>query len=126
LGGKPLKTDIASAVSQNSCNLNLRYFLMNMSVSPDIMAATISAPQSVSRPAPCPGGPPDHASENETMGGALPSDVKQSLLTGAGELEASGASSEDIKSYVEGEMEANGVDGAGGSQRSGQLVDMMT
>jgi hypothetical protein len=102
---------------------------MNMSVSPDIMAATISAPQSVSRPTPSPGGnggPPEHSSENETMGGALPSDVKQSLLTGSGELEASGASSEDIKSYVEGKMEANGVDGAGGSQRSGQLVDMMT
>ena len=42
------------------------------------------------------------------------------------ELEKSGASFEEIKSFVDSELEANGVDVSGGQQRSGQLVDMMS
>jgi hypothetical protein len=48
------------------------------------------------------------------------------LLAGAAKLEASGASFEEIRSFVDGELEANGVDTSGGDQRSGQLVDMMS
>lgn len=122
LKGKALKLGTAPAVSQNSYNLNQRYQPMNMSVSPDLTSATISAPQYGSRPSP----PPERVSAIETMGGSLSDDVKGSVLTGAAELKASGASSEQVKTFVDSELAANGVDVSGGDQRSGQLVDMMS
>lgn len=59
------------------------------------------------------------------MGSALSDDVKDTLMAGVAELEDSGASFEEIKSFVDTELEANGVDVSGG-QRTGQLVDMMS
>jgi hypothetical protein len=104
---------------------------MNISVSPDVMSPTISAPHSGSRPPSPPvgdgqGGPSGRASAIESMGGPLTDGVNGSLLAGAAKLEASGASFEEIRSFVDGELEANGVDTSGGDQRSGQLVDMMS
>ncbi len=105
---------------------------MNMNISTDVMSTTISQAQSGSRPPPSPGGgggkggPPDHASAIESMGSTLTDDAMDTLLAGVKELEDSGASFEDIKSYVDTELEANGVDVSGGQQRSGQLVDMMS
>ncbi len=97
---------------------------MNMSISTDAMSSTISAPQPVTRSLPPPGegglgGSPDHASAS-----TLTDEVKDSLLAGVVELGESGASSEEIKSFVDSELEANGVDASGGHQRSGQLVNM--
>lgn len=104
---------------------------MNTSISADLMSATISQAQSGSRPPPPPGGgdkggPPDHASAIESLGSSLSDDVKDALFAGVEELEKSGASFEEIKSFVDNELEANGVDVSGGGQRSGQLVDVMS
>ncbi|ASJ70696.1 hypothetical protein [Granulosicoccus antarcticus] len=103
---------------------------MNMSTSPDIMSATISQAQAVSLPAPPPergiqGELPDAASAMQKLGGSLTDDAKDSVLAGVVELESSGASFEEIRSFVDSELESNGVDMSGGGQRSGQLVDMM-
>jgi hypothetical protein len=103
---------------------------MNISISPDVMSPTISPLRSGSRPPPPPGeggigGPPAHASAIETMGSTT-DEVKDSLLAGVVQLDESGASFEEIKSFVNSELEANSVDVSGGHQRSGQLVDMMS
>lgn len=103
---------------------------MNLNISTDLTSATISQAQSQSRPPPPPGGgkggPPDHASAIESLGSTLTDEAKDSLYAGVAELEESGASFEEIKSFVDSELEANGVDVSGGQSRSGQLVDVMS
>ncbi len=101
--------------------------LMNMSTSPDVMSATISQPGALPAPPPergTKGELPDAVSAMEKTGGALTADVQDSLLAGVVELEESGASSEEITSFVDSALSANGVEDSGGHQRSGQLVDM--
>ena len=102
---------------------------MNMSISTDLMSASTTQAQYGSRPPPPPdggskGGPPDHTTAVQSLGGNLTDGARDSLLAGVSELEESGASFEEIKSFVDSELESNGVDLSGG-QRSGQLVDMM-
>ena len=104
---------------------------MNMSISTDIMSATISEPMSGYRPPPPPDGVggaelPNAVSVIEQTGSTMTDNVKGSLLAGAVELDKSGASFEDIKSFVDTELEANGIGFSDGYQRSGQLVDMMS
>lgn len=102
-----------------------------MSISSNMMAASTSQAQSASRPPPPPGGgekggPPSHASAIQSLGSTLTQEVQDSLLAGVTELEESGASFDEIKSYVDSELEANGVDISGGQQRSGHLLDIMS
>ena len=102
---------------------------MNMSTSPDVMSATISQPGSLPSPPPdrgVKGELPNAVSAIEKMGSTLTDDIKDSLLAGVVELEESGASFEEIQSFVDSKLEANGVDVSGGHQRSGQLVDMLS
>ena len=102
---------------------------MNMSTSPDVMSATISLPGSLPPPPPergIKGELPDAVSAVEQLGNTLTDGVKDSLYAGIQELEESGASFEEIKSFVDSELKANGVDLSGGHQRSGQLVDLMS
>lgn len=99
---------------------------MNMSISPDLMSATISTPASRPASPPREGGVPAQASATDAMGGSLTNEARDSVLAGAMELEESGASSEKIKSFVSSELAANGVDVSSGHQRSGKLVDMMS
>ena len=58
----------------------------------------------------------------ESLGGTISDAAKNTLYAGVEELEESGASSKDIRAFVDSELEASGI---GGSPRSGQLVDMM-
>ncbi len=102
---------------------------MNMSTSPDVMSATISPPGSLPPPPPergAKGELPDTVSAIGKTGSTLTADVKDSLLAGVVELEQSGASLEEVTSFVDSTLEANGVEDSGGYQRSGQLVDMMS
>ena len=101
---------------------------MNVSISTDLMATamSLSAPQpqshSSSPPGGGEGGPSTYVSAMESLGGTLSNVAKDTLYAGVEQLEDTGASSEDIRAFVDSELEASG---AGGSERSGQLVDMM-
>ena len=101
---------------------------MNLNISSSMTATAMT--QSQSRPPPPPGGgggnPPDHASAIEKLGSSLSNEAKDALFAGVEELEESGASFEEIKAFVDSELEANGVDVSGGQQRSGQLVDIVS
>lgn len=114
---------------QNPGNPNQRRPPVNISASTDVMSATISQPQSGSRPPPSPGGgetggPPDHASAIENMGSTLTDDIRDSVLVGVKELEKSGTSFEEIKPFADSEPEANSVDVSSGQQQPGQLVNI--
>lgn len=71
-------------------------------------------------------GAPEHNASIEKLGGSLSDAAKDALFAGVSELENAGASFEQIKSFVDSELEANGVDLSGGARRSGQLIDMMS
>lgn len=58
----------------------------------------------------------------ESLSGTISNAAKDTLYAGVEELEDSGASDEDIRAFVDSELQASGV---GESSRSGQLVDMM-
>ena len=101
---------------------------MNVSISTDLMATamSLSPPQPQSHASSPPeggeGGPATYVSAMESSGGSISSSAKDTIYAGVEELEDSGASAEDIRAFVDNELEANGVEG---SSRSGQLVDMM-
>ena len=102
---------------------------MNVSTSNDLTATAMSLSQAHSSPPPPPGsgeaGPSTRVAALESLGGALPDKARDSLLAGSAMLESSGANAEEVRSFVTSELEASGVDLSAGSQRSGQLVDMM-
>ncbi len=101
---------------------------MNVSISTDLMATamSLSTPQPQSHASSPPGGgeggPSTYVSAMESLGGTISDAAKNTLYAGVEELEESGASSKDIRAFVDSELEASGI---GGSPRSGQLVDMM-
>lgn len=101
---------------------------MNVNLSSNLNTAALA--QTQNRPPPPGGGgrsgPPDHAAAIEKLGSTLTNEAKDSLLAGVEKLEESGASFEEIKSFVDGELEANGIDTSGASRRSGQVVDIMS
>jgi len=102
---------------------------MNVSTSNDLTSTAMSLSQAQSTPIPPPGsgeaGPSTRVAALEPLGGALSDGAKDALFAEAGNLENAGASFEEIKAFVSSELEAGGVDLSSGSQRSGQLVDMM-
>lgn len=92
------------------------------------MATTIS--QSRSRPL-LPdnrgqGWPAGHAHSSKRPGGSLSDSAKDALYAEVSKLQGAGASLEEIRSFVDSELESNGVDLSGGARRSGQLIDMMS
>jgi len=103
---------------------------MTVSIFADLTSASLSQTQSQSRPPPPPGagagGPPSHASAIEKLGSTLSDAAKDSLFAGVEEMEKAGASFNEIKSFVNSELEANGVDTSGGQNRSGQLINIMS
>ena len=72
------------------------------------------------------GGPVSPVTAIEELGGALSDKVKEALFAGVEQLEEAGSSPEQIKTFVESELQRNGIELPAGRQRSGQLVDMMT
>ena len=95
---------------------------MNMNISASTMSANVSQAQSAHRPPPPP--PPDHAAAIVSLGSMLSQDAQDSILAGAKELEEAGATFEEIKSFVDGQLEANGVDLSSEKQKSGQLLNI--
>ena len=105
---------------------------MNISASTTDLTATTIAPDNT-RPAPPPPpsggegeGPVSQVIAIEQLGGTLSTDLKDSLMADAQVLEDSGASFEEVKSFVDSELESNGIDISPGPQRSGQFVDIMS
>ena len=96
---------------------------MNMNISASTTSANVSQTQSAQRPPPPPP-PPDHAAAISSLGSTLTEEVQDSILAGAKELEEAGATFEEIKSFVDGQLEANGVDLSSERQKSGQLVNI--
>ena len=84
------------------------------------MSASIAPAQTASRPPP----PPDHSAALVSLGSMLTQDAQDAILTGAQELQSAGASFEEIKSFVDGQLEASGVDLSSEQQRSGQLINI--
>jgi len=104
---------------------------MSMSIQADLTSASLSQTQSQSRPPPPPGGgsgegPPSHAQAIENLGSSLSTEIRDSLFSTVEEMEEAGASFDEIKSFVDTELEANGIDMSGGQSRSGQLVNIMS
>ncbi len=98
---------------------------MNTSISSDLLSATISKPQSSSRPAPpevSNKGGAENVSAVQTASNKSTINAKNSLMEGVTELQESGASFVDIKSYVNSEIKASGIDESSGSRRSGYLI----
>lgn len=72
------------------------------------------------RPPPPPsGGAPSHEDAINTLGSSLSEDVRESLLSTVEEMEEDGASFDEIRAYVQDELEANGVE----MQRPGAIVN---
>ena len=94
-----------------------------MNVSTDLFSATMTEPP---RQSPPEVQPPPHATAIETLGGSLPEQARDSLLYAARELQQSGADFEQVKAFVNSELESNGVDLETSHQRSGQLVDLFS
>lgn len=103
---------------------------MTVSIFADLTSASLSQTQSQSRPPPPPGaggeGPPSHAAAIENLGGKLSDETRDSLFAAVQEMEEAGASFDDVRSFVNSELEANGVDTSGGQSRSGQLVNIIS
>ncbi|MGQ7845143.1 hypothetical protein ACUNV4_11750 [Granulosicoccus sp. 3-233] len=103
---------------------------MTVSLYADLTSASLSQTQSQSRPLPPPGvggdSPPSPASAVDNPGSALPPETRDSLFAAVGELQEAGATSDEIKSFVDSELEANGVDFTAGQNRSGQLINIMS
>lgn len=101
---------------------------MNVSFSSDLLSSTISTQESQPRPAtPADvgnGGPPDHATAIESPGSSLSDEAQAELLAKVNEMGSSGASFDDIKTFVDSELTSNGVDISSEGQRSGQFVDI--
>lgn len=89
------------------------------------MSASSTQPQSASRPPPPPP-PPDHGAALVELGSMLTQEAQDAILTGAKELDESGATFEEIKSFVDGQLEAHGVDISTGQQHTGQLVNIVS
>ncbi len=84
--------------------------------------STVSTSTSTSRSSPSHSPAiPARSSKSNT----LPDDAKDTLFAEVDRLKASGASSEEIKAYVDSELEAHGVRVPSGAKQSGQMVDMM-
>lgn len=99
-----------------------------MTISTEFSASTaVSTPSS--RPPPPPGGDkqgeaPSHANAIEKLGSSLSDEVRSAMLASVEQMEEDGASFEEIKSFVDSELEANGVDIPEEGPRRGQLVDL--
>lgn len=66
------------------------------------------------------GGRPSHGDAIRTLGSELSEEEQEEMLEAVAQLQEDGASFEDIKSYVDSELEARGVD----SGRPGQLLNV--
>ena len=104
---------------------------MNISASTTDLTATTIAPDNTRPALPPPSGgegegPVSQVIAIEQLGGTLSTDMKDSLMADAQVLEDSGASFEEVKSFVDSELESNGIDISPGPQRSGQFVDIMS
>ena len=98
-----------------------------MNVSTDLISATITEqPSRPPRPEPETSVPPPHTTAIESLGSSLSENTRDSIFTAAQELQQSGADFEEVKAFVNSELEANGVEIPDGGQRSGQLVDLFS
>jgi len=68
--------------------------------------------------------PVSHANAVQQLGQTLSNTVKDEIVVKAQELEESGASFEEVKSFVDNALEENGAKPSEGSARSGQFVDI--
>lgn len=102
---------------------------MNVSTSNDLTSTAMSLSHAQTSPPMPPGGgdggPSSRVPPMEALGGALSEDARSALFSGAGQLAESGASFDQIQSFIDSQIAASGDDSTEGSQRSGQLVDMM-
>ncbi len=100
---------------------------MNTSISTSI-SANVTPAQQQSRP-PQPSGlaaRPDQAEALIALGSMLTHEVQESILSGAKLLEETGATPEEIMSFVDGRLGDSGVDISDAQQRSGQFVDIVS
>lgn len=69
---------------------------------------------------------PNQAEALIALGSMLTHEVQESILAGAKLLEETGATPEEIMSFVDGRLEDSGVDISDAQQRSGQFVDIVS
>ncbi len=98
---------------------------MNVSMSSLTLAQSTSSVGKGQRPPKGAGGPPggakrSHADAIQTLGSELSEEVQAAMLESVEQLQEEGASFDDIKAFVDSELEANGVD----VKRPGQLVNV--
>ncbi|MGQ7846392.1 hypothetical protein ACUNV4_18070 [Granulosicoccus sp. 3-233] len=102
---------------------------MNVSTSNDLTSTAMSLSHAQTAPPMPPGGgdggPSSRVAPMEALGGTLPEDAKNALFAGTGQLADSGASVDEIQSFVDRQLATDDGDFSAGSQRTGQLVDMM-
>lgn len=75
------------------------------------------------RPATGGEGPAVHPSAIEQSGKPLSDDVKDEILARAQQLQDTGTSFEEVKGFVDSELEDHGMQLPEGSSRSGQFID---
>lgn len=91
------------------------------------ISANLAQTQSASRP-PAPTGlaaQPKQAEAIIALGSMLTQEAQESILTGAQQLQSTGATFEEIKSFVDEQMEASGVD-ISAAQQTGQLISVVS
>lgn len=99
---------------------------MNTSIAASL-SANFAQIQSESRPPPPTGlvAQPEQAEALIAMGSMLTQEVQDSILAGAKLLEETGATPEQIMSFMDSRLEDSGVDISDTQQRSGQFVDIV-
>ena len=102
---------------------------MNVSTSNDLTSTAMSLSQAQTSPPMPPsggdGGPSSRVAPMEALGGALSEDARSALMAGTSQLAESGASFDEIQTFIDRQLAAGDGDSSAGSQRTGQLVDML-
>lgn len=95
-----------------------------MNISTDLVSATMNQAPVPVQPAGQGDSAHPHVEAMEKLGGSLSGNARDALFSGVQQLEESGATMEEIKAYVNSELESNGVNIPQGGSRSGHIVDI--
>ncbi len=102
---------------------------MNVSTSNDLTTTAISLYQAQSNPSWPPGAGDAELSSRvaplDALDNSFSDKAKDALYAKAKEMKNSGASDDDIKSFVNTELATNGDDESADSQRTGRLIDIL-
>lgn len=95
-----------------------------MLISPDLLSATISPAVQPPPTAEPDISPATQVPTIENWGNALSDDARDALYAGARDMEEAGASEEQVREFVENQLESQGASVPEGAPKTGRLIDV--